>query len=57
MIIFITLTNVVLLHPGGPYKRIPFGGFNPSFLNVLLYCNGHSIACFNCYKLNKLLEI
>lgn len=45
----ITLTRVVLLQPGGPYNRIPLGGFNPSFLNESLYSNGHSTACFNLY--------
>lgn len=45
----ITLTNVVLLQPGGPYNNIPRGGFNPSLLNESLYNNGHSTACFNLY--------
>lgn len=53
----ITFTKVVLLQPGGPYSKMPLGGFNPSFLNESLYNSGHSTACFNLYQIKTLLHI
>ena len=44
-----TFTSVVLLHPGGPYKRIPFAGLRPNRRYVSLYIRGHSTACLIFY--------
>ena len=35
----------VLLHPGGPYNKVPFGGVIPSLLNDSGFFKGHSILC------------
>lgn len=45
-----TLTSVVLLHPGGPNRSMPLGGFNPSLLNVSMCKSGHSVACLSFYR-------
>lgn len=53
----ITLTSVVLLHPGGPNSKIPLGGFKPSLLNVSLCKSGHSVACLSFYDDHQLLHL
>lgn len=44
------LANNVFEHPGGPYNKIPFDGYTPSFLNYIGYFSGHSTtlltSCF-----------
>mmetsp|Transcript_18964 Transcript_18964/g.27970 ORF Transcript_18964/g.27970 Transcript_18964/m.27970 type:complete len:204 (-) Transcript_18964:594-1205(-) len=41
------LTKLVLLHPGGPWSKIPRGIPNPKRKNALLYLIGHSMFRFN----------
>lgn len=38
------LTRVVLQHPGGPYKRMPFVGDKPIRRCISGYSRGHSTA-------------
>ena len=35
----------VLLHPGGPYNNVPFGGIIPKRLKASGFFKGHSILC------------
>src|SRR3989449_11778236 len=44
------LDSMVLPHPGGPKRRIPFGGLIPTLVNTSGFFIGHSTAsCSSCF--------